>query len=273
MVNAPALTPIDDLVAAFWSWMKDMHVAKVSISCNDGSLSCSSFGPDVIAAIVDERTALKAENERLTKALAVMEEKKISLQDDALPKWINRAEAAERALAERAGGVKVKQIDWLAEWMHRHDLRLVNAAFDELLAHLSALTTEPAAPEDDKPTLYETLLMEAGASREGARRLQRGSAAPEGRHQCATEGCGNPATNEFIRGDTGSFYCGDCFGKVIEVCETRTRPAEQAVTEAMIEAGAKAIVACRFEDESEPVTDYDLELSRAALKAAMEAGR
>lgn len=52
-----------------------------------------------------------------------------------------------------------------------------------------------------------------------------------------------------------------------------THPSEQAVTEAMVEAGAKAIVACRFEDESEPVSDYDLELSRAALKAAMEAGR
>lgn len=51
------------------------------------------------------------------------------------------------------------------------------------------------------------------------------------------------------------------------------RPSDQAITDEMVEAGAKAIVACRFEDESEPVTDYDLELSRAALKAAMEAGR
>lgn len=45
-----------------------------------------------------ELAALKAENERLMKALADMEAKKISLQDGALPKWINRAEAAERAL-------------------------------------------------------------------------------------------------------------------------------------------------------------------------------
>lgn len=62
-------------------------------------------------------------------------------------------------------------------------------------------------------------------------------------------------------------------GSAVSCTPLFTRPAEQAVTEAMVEAGAKAIVACRFEDESEPVTDYDLELSRAALKAAMEAGR
>ena len=51
-----------------------------------------------------------------------------------------------------------------------------------------------------------------------------------------------------------------------------TRSAEQAVTEAMIEAGAKAIVELRFEDEGEPISDYDRDLSRAALKAALEGG-
>ncbi len=45
----------------------------------------------------------------------------------------------------------------------------------------------------------------------------------------------------------------------------------EAVMDEMIKAGAKAIVACRFEDESEPVSDYDLELSRAAINAALKA--
>lgn len=60
----------------------------------------------------EQIAALKTENERLMKTLADMEAKKISLQDDALPKWINRAEAAERALAERPRGVKVKSLEW-----------------------------------------------------------------------------------------------------------------------------------------------------------------
>lgn len=58
---------------------------------------------------------------------------------------------------------------------------------------------------------------------------------------------------------------------VVKECLTARRRSEQAVTEAMIKAGAKAIVACRFEDESEPVSDYDLELSRAAINAALKA--
>ncbi len=73
--------------------------------------------------------------------------------------------------------------------------------------------------------------------------------------------------------DAGNEYCVSDVLAVLNDLTPSTRPSEQAVTEAMVEAGAKAIVACRFEDEGEPVTDYDLELSRAALKAAMEAGR
>lgn len=46
-------------------------------------------------------------------------------------------------------------------------------------------------------------------------------ASPEAQQElvaCATEGCDNPATNEFIRGGIGSMYCGECFAKVVEVC-------------------------------------------------------
>lgn len=86
----------------------------------------------------DARIAeLEAEVERLTGEL----DDAHMVKREAIAGWRD-AEALSRT-----GAVKVKQIDWLAEWMHRHDLRLVNAAFDELLAHLSALTTEPAAPE------------------------------------------------------------------------------------------------------------------------------
>lgn len=88
-------------------------------------------------------------------------------------------------------------------------------------------------------------------------------AAPEGSQTCATEGCDNPATNEFIRGGVGSFYCGDCFVKVIEACET-TRPAEQAVTEA-----ARSVLEWYERDGSVGGAVEPFE----ALKAAMEAGR
>lgn len=54
------------------------------------------------------------------------------------------------------------------------------------------------------------------------------ASAPE-RVECATEGCGNRATNEFVRGSIGSTYCGECFVKVIDVCDA-SPPASREAT-------------------------------------------
>lgn len=84
-------------------------------------------------------------------------------------------------------------------------------------------------------------------------------AAPGGGQACATEGCDNPATNEFIRGDVGSFYCGDCFAKVIEACEARPAPeGAVAVSVADIKAWrAEWLDANDPQDGTDCVTPFD----------------
>lgn len=201
--------------------------------------------------------------------------------------------AAERAIAERAGGVKVpigyalvpveptdrmvsayvaakpkgagfnhpRKGDDKKAWFAAHEKKC-RERWKAMLS-VSALTTEPAAPEgfcyrdeNGKVQFQQT----APDGRQGAADWQR---VDDALASCA--GLLKALCRDEI-GDTAA-------AELDYVRSVITRPSEQAVTEAMVEAGAKAIVACRFEDESEPVTDYDLELSRAALKAAMEAGR
>lgn len=43
----------------------------------------------------------------------------------------------------------------------------------------------------------------------------------------------NPATNQFVRGDVGSMYCGECFAKVVEAAETRLSETTRLAVEAL----------------------------------------
>lgn len=188
-----------------------------------------------IAALEAQLAEKEAENERLRKAVEEME-----YSDGDASFWRHIAKQNAEALS-RTGAVKV--ID------PRHFDILVEA-MAEVKATSDGLSDQPIAD------IVQGCIDEIAALE---------PAEPE----CATEECSNHATNEFIRGGVGSFYCGDCFVKVIEACET-TRPAEQAVTEAMVEAVVKAI---RPYTRDTLFLDEHQILVRAALKAAMEAGR
>lgn len=124
-----------------------------------------------------------------------------------VPVLVLRAEALSRT-----GAVKVKALEW-----EERKTRL-GTVWWSAPNPLGGLSIE-AASENDK------IAAQADYERRVLSALE--PAAPEGSQTCATEGCDNPATNEFIRGDVGSFYCGDCFGKVIEVCEARRSPEGQ----------------------------------------------
>lgn len=98
-----------------------------------------------------------------------------------------------------------------------------DARIAELEAEVERLTKEAESYRDiaaRKSNQVADMIHTEALSRTGAVKV-------EGPRRCATEGCDQPATNEFIRGDVGSFYCGDCFGKVIEVCEARPAPESQ----------------------------------------------
>lgn len=274
------------------------------------------------ASVEDKLDALKAENERLQRLDAASE--------STFAAWRSRAIAAERALAERAGGVKVKALEW-EETLGRYPSRpvidredfdpteivhwaaglnwsiaveydpftggspwtwvsggkvmghfdTVEAAKDAAQADyerriLSALTTEPAAP-----AATET---RRGKSREdlhkhepdiepdflaGEQSGKTSPGAPEGRQEaaklCAI--CGSPHDNDLLSDI--------CVG-----CETdapwrddATRPAEQAVTEAQITAMVSAYNRSTGYAFPQATSAEQHEGMRAALKAAMKAGR
>ena len=208
---------------------------------NYRSVMLPGLGVVTCGELCDAITALKAENERLAIELDAAN----IVKREAIAGWKD----AERALAERAGGVKVKALEFATAFLANyagHEDGDGNEAPELQMARdlLATLTTEPVAPEGrQEPRAYIVHAPEDDYYGTGPDRLQF--------HPLAQHDMDNGYRQTPLYG----------------------RPAEQAVTEAMVGAGAKAIVACRFEDESEPVTDYDLELSRAALKAAMEAGR
>lgn len=37
---------------------------------------------------------------------------------------------------------------------------------------------------------------------------------PHVQWECASEGCGKPATVHFVRGDVGSYYCRECYMRI-----------------------------------------------------------
>ena len=161
--------------------------------------------------------------------------------------------AAERALAERAGGVKeaAQKIERL--WSNGcHDVswrQHFDAAMEELRG---TLTTEPATPE----------------GRQEAGRI------------------GDAVLDWMVKFDLldagNEYYVSDVLA-VLNDLTPSTRPSEQAVTEAMVERLAQhlALDHIAIDDRAEYSWDAANEQwrqswrrkARAALKAAMEAGR
>lgn len=211
--------------------------------------------------------------------------------------------AAERALAERAGGVKVLReaaLMLLSEIDAAGDINSIVGASNPLRKALHALTTEPAAPEgrqDNEPRAYIVHAPEDDYYGTGPDRLQFHPLAQHdmdnGYRQIplygrpALELSGNTGElidkkAEAIRGDTTSDdapwatlsedrkigWRGDAERALAVVKEhlTARRPSEQAVTEAMR----------RIRDYADkPHADRYVirNMAEYAIKAAMEAGR
>lgn len=211
-----------------------------------------------------ELAALEAENERLKKALS-----------EQIDRDISGIFPAERALAERAGGVKVKALEWVKDnsvgghggWIGRAGdfTRAVKIGWmvempyefgDQAFATLD--DAKAAAQADYERRILSTLTTEP--------------AAPEGRQEAVALTYGQKLIAEAIehhfgeRGHNFDEYDGDA--TVVDVWnafDDLTRPSEQAVTEAMVEAA--------WNDWQTGKQEYGPEAMRSALKAAMEAGR
>lgn len=196
-----------------------------------------------------EVAALKAENERLAKALS-----------EQIDRDISGLFPAERALAERAGGVKVKALEWdrssvdglieyadslLGEYQvwaigdtgyfYRQSFATGQPAGENIEAAkaaaqadyerriLSALTTEPAAPEDYHPSEDE---LQRAADAKGLSY----SAAPEGRQEAGR--IGDAVLDWMVKFDLldagNEYYVSDVLA-VLNDLRPSTHPSEQAV--------------------------------------------
>lgn len=156
-----------------------------------------------------------------------------------------------RALAERAGGVKVlRNVEFTL--VLRDDAVSLWCGSDEdaqrIYSAIEALTTEPAAPEGQQTVAVEDAAKLIYAEMDYAAALpgeQGEGLLPWGQDQ-------------------------HLMGRALKVATALTRHAEQAVTEAMVEAAVQAV---RQYTRETLLIDEHRELVRAALKAAMEAGR
>lgn len=70
--------------------------------------------------------------------------------------------------------------------------------------------------------------------------------------ECATEGCGAPASTHFVRGGVGSYYCASCYLKIQAIRHaTHPRTSEPTEVEALTEALREAVgrlYSCRYSE-------------------------
>lgn len=208
-------------------------------------------------ALRAEIAALKAENETLR------EDNKV-LQTEACRAWGLLKETAERALAERAARhpdayrVHAPEDDYYGtggDKLQFHPLTPSQIEYGETATPLYALTTEPATPEGEQEAVAWPKIMYVC----------------EYCQEHNPEMCGHDRTDLYVTPE-GRWLCDGCreeeglsHSKCVSPPKLYTRPAEQAVTEAIIDkAVIEAIQALRLE---QPGRAYDI------LKAAMEAGR